>query len=153
LIISTLLCFLTITSQQTSPHYFKTLYLCSIKRIGYFILFLAASIILMHNATPHFHHDMSSVSHATEDEVASTIFDYLQLAFHLDLGEDHLANFEKSVEFSEILPLISNCILLVSVHHLEANLVTTELIAYKQFSVPIHQRHIRQLYFRGPPIA
>ena len=107
----------------------------------------------MHNATPHFHHEMSSISHASEDEIATDIFDYMQLAFHLDLGQDHLASFEKSTEFAVVIPLISYCLLLNSVPQIDSKLVATELIAYKQFSVPIQQRHVRQLYFRGPPIA
>jgi len=52
---------------------------------------------LLHSVIPHHHHDHLSVEdHNIEHESADNILDYLELLFHLDMGEGHLENFQST---------------------------------------------------------
>jgi hypothetical protein len=52
---------------------------------------------LLHSIIPHHHHDHLSVEdHKFEHETADNILDYLELLFHLDMGEGHLENFQST---------------------------------------------------------
>lgn len=63
---------------------------------------LAGLIVLLHGLVPHQHHnelsyDQDAVQHAS----ANDLQDYLELVFHIDMGDGHLDHFENvdGIEF------------------------------------------------------
>jgi hypothetical protein len=57
-------------------------------------LLTAGLILFLHTAVPHHHHsELDATEHYRQHEQAATLFDYLQLIFHIDLGADHLEHF------------------------------------------------------------
>ena len=50
---------------------------------------------------------MEDTEHSIEHQEASNILEYLQLSFHLDMGGDHLENFEKTSEVTLSAPMIA----------------------------------------------
>ena len=51
----------------------------------------------MHTVVPHVHHDqISDAQHEEEHLSADSWKDYLQLVFHVDLGDDHLEHFDSA---------------------------------------------------------
>lgn len=59
-----------------------------------FAFSLSVILLLMHNLTPHIHHsEMTEDQHMIHHEEASTLYDWLMLSFHDDLGSGHLECF------------------------------------------------------------
>lgn len=55
---------------------------------------LSVCFLLLHNLTPHVHHtEMSEEHHISQHEEARTLYDWLMLSFHDDLGGGHLECF------------------------------------------------------------
>lgn len=58
------------------------------------MLFIATTIVLLHSIIPHSHHsELSAEQHLQEHENASSILDYLSLAFHLDHEDGQFEDF------------------------------------------------------------
>lgn len=54
---------------------------------------------------PHHHHgEMSDTDHLTEHESADDLMDYLELIFHVDMGEGHLEHFQggESLDYDQL---------------------------------------------------
>ena len=59
-----------------------------------FAFILSVIFMLMHNLTPHVHHsEMTEDQHMVHHEEARTLYDWLMLSFHDDLGSGHLECF------------------------------------------------------------
>jgi hypothetical protein len=57
---------------------------------------------------PHQHHtELEDALHSVDHNEATTILEYLQLVFHLDMGSDHLETFEKTGELTLAIPLVA----------------------------------------------
>jgi hypothetical protein len=65
------------------------------KKIKHIVLYLAYTLLLLHNLTPHQHHDeLSAVEHERE-HTSANLFDFLRTIFHNDFGNQyHLDSFE-----------------------------------------------------------
>ena len=62
--------------------------------LRHILIYTACAILVLHNMTPHAHHDeMSSEVHEIEHREADSLLDWFKLAFHSDMGEGHLENF------------------------------------------------------------
>lgn len=56
--------------------------------------------MLLHSIVPHIHHDATQAAqHEIEQKSAHEILDILELMFHVDMGEDHLENFQSANGF------------------------------------------------------
>lgn len=124
----------------------------SIKQIGFIALLLAVGVLFLHNTLPHTHHTESDeMLHNAEHQEANSLLDYLRLAFHIDLGGDHLENFEHANELAVDAPPV----------HLLNSYTTTTLKNKAENKAPSFQplsewffppQHFwEQIYFRGPP--
>lgn len=58
------------------------------------VLFIATSLVLLHSIIPHSHHsELTEEENLKQHETASSIIDYLSLAFHLDHEDGQLEDF------------------------------------------------------------
>lgn len=64
------------------------------------LLFLVIGLVLTaHQVVPHHHHnELSEEEHVGEHTAAHTFWEYLQLAFHQELGDDDLTTSTRSAE-------------------------------------------------------
>lgn len=114
---------------------------------------MAVSIVFIHNTLPHQHHnELGEVSHAEEVSEATSLLEFLQLGFHLDIGSDHLANFEKAERVSFSLPFFIEFVAnsqfdLVPIDKVKP----TAFIHIKSAALTHHYWH--EISFRGPPTA
>ncbi|MDX5404282.1 MAG: hypothetical protein LPK46_04485 [Bacteroidota bacterium] len=64
--------------------------------IGKFSLWLALSLMMAHNFTPHLHHSVREVECHSVDCDEGGILDFFKDLFHADLGNNHLDSFRTS---------------------------------------------------------
>jgi hypothetical protein len=65
------------------------------KKIKHIILYLAYALLLLHNLTPHQHHDELSAAEHEREHTSTNILDFLRTIFHNDFGNQyHLDNYE-----------------------------------------------------------
>ncbi|MEQ9299522.1 MAG: hypothetical protein RIF33_13195 [Cyclobacteriaceae bacterium] len=120
------------------------------KRVGNILVVVAGALLLFHSLLPHAHHsELNEEQHFEEHEMASSLFDYLQLAFHFDPGQNHLEDYQTA---GYDLIIISPYLLL----GVETTLTTIEPEDDAQEFRPYHRdlriRYLhRSLSFRGPP--
>lgn len=125
------------------------------RHIGIRFLFLAIGVVLsMHQIIPHHHHNpLVKESHWCEYEQPSSFWEYLQLAFHQELGDDDLTTSiikpERTVlsSFVYCLPTTLDFGLEVTT---EVNLTTfhnSEEIAYNTYFYLLSNQ------FRDPPLV
>ena len=94
-----------------------------LKKVGNIIVIVAGAILLLHSLLPHAHHSqLNDEQHLEEQQSASSIFDYIQLAFHFDQGENHLEEYQTSgddisffspflvavIEWSIVIPIVED---------------------------------------------
>lgn len=64
------------------------------RRIQFFFLSFATSIVLLHSIIPHKHHSEITLSEDLQQhQSVDKLIDYVALAFHLDPGQGHLEEF------------------------------------------------------------
>lgn len=56
---------------------------------------IAGTILLMHSVLPHEHHtELNDNQNIQAHERATSLLDFIKLAFHIDLGQDHLEKYK-----------------------------------------------------------
>lgn len=111
-------------------------------------LLLAASILMLHSFLPHQHHNETADDrHFIEHDNADSILDYLKLAFHANLGENHLEEYEKaSSVFMAFFPPFQ------TTYELNNTWVEQNDIKFEDQLVCLHELQLtEQSQFRGPP--
>lgn len=114
---------------------------------------MAVGIVFIHNTLPHQHHKaLDDVSHTEEVSEANNLLEMLQLGFHLDIGSDHLANFEKSEKVSFSPPFFID---LVAPYNFGPRSVEElRLSDFKHIKgFTVLQPYWNEISFRGPPTA
>lgn len=121
------------------------------------VVYIAWSILLLHNLTPHLHHgEVSNDEHEKNHVEAMSFLDWVKLPFHEDIGEGHLENFI-SADFSfvsveqigeKLPPLLLINVLL---YHEDNGSEIRELLQ----PIPILPDKLFQAssFLRGPPIV
>ncbi|MEQ8711839.1 MAG: hypothetical protein RIC80_02420 [Cyclobacteriaceae bacterium] len=118
--------------------------------MGNILVMIAGVLLLFHSMLPHAHHsELNEEQHFQEHEMASSLFDYLQLAFHFDPGQNHLEDYQ-TAGFD--LTFIPQYLILV----IESALVIEQPEDDNQNFLPyqpdLRIRYLhRSLSFRGPP--
>lgn len=118
-------------------------------------LFLTIGIILsVHQVVPHHHHDeVSDEEHISEHTSAHSFWEYLQLAFHQELGNDDLTT---STNFVEKATTIAALYCLPDFFSFHSELSIKEHLSNFYTSNEIqYQTHFYLLsnQFRAPPLA
>lgn len=113
-------------------------------------IILAGSILLMHSILPHEHHSELDVNqHVEEHETATSLLDFIKLAFHVDLGQDHLESYKVDQQEQVTFHLIASPILEFS---FEAPCTQAQPQKFIPFEDKLHSRDFPQhLRLRGPP--
>lgn len=114
---------------------------------------LAVGLLFLHNTLPHTHHsELDETLHSAEHQKANSLLDFLQLSFHIDLGGDHLENFEHANEL-DLSDAPSHFLLsyVVFSEKRTGNIKTIYPLFSEWFSPAHHFWH--QTYFRGPPFV
>lgn len=72
------------------------------KRIfGISLITLSISILLLHSFVPHHHSENGfNLDEILKNEPVNSAIDLLKVGFHINLGSNHLENFQKSEQFS-----------------------------------------------------
>lgn len=117
------------------------------------MIFLFIGIVLVaHQITPHHHHSaVSEKEHQEEHLSASTFIEFLQLAFHQELGaEDETISEKTTFKLNLVAPVLSTNILPTFQKR-------EEVVAIQSFTTPYNNRlNKRYTYlfcgsFRAPP--
>ncbi|GEM_PF-948540 len=121
-----------------------------VKKMGHILIVLAAMLLLLHTLLPHEHHsELDAIEHFQAHQQASSIFDYLRLAFHFSPGQNHLEDYQTS---GYDLSLISPFILINTDQPVV--LMTSETLV-KNIPPYLSELRIKYLHpslsFRGPP--
>lgn len=111
---------------------------------------LAGAILLMHSILPHEHHsELDENQHVEDHETASSLLDYIKLAFHLDPGQNHLEEFQVSKQIQA--PLVLN-MPVEFVYEAVPELMEERVIVLPAYQFNFKTRFKHQtLRFRGPP--
>lgn len=119
------------------------------KMSGKIAMILAGVILLLHSFLPHNHHnEISEEEHLEVHEEASSVIDYILLAFHNNPGKNHLEEFKNSQQYQLQFLLLAN---------VPSFDFGSPLLLETQESHTTHTYHfLRQtqyhsLQFRGPP--
>ena len=115
-------------------------------------------IIFLHSIVPHVHHDqVTGAQHEEEHISADSWVDFVKLLLHVDLGDEHLENFETATGYDLQLvaaPVIIPTYGIVIDHSL---LVSSELRfivnnGYSDHDDPLPTRYFHSAAtLRGPP--
>ncbi len=117
--------------------------------IRYISLVLSVSFLLLHTLLPHTHHDQftNNEEHVTAHSSAQNFLDYLKLAFHTNLGVNHLEEYQKAFDV-DLSPLQSIELLQTIVF------VQMNDKSLTPFTTVISEKHPLQAHrLRGPPKA
>lgn len=118
-------------------------------------LFLAIGVILsMHQVIPHHHHSqVVEETHWCEHEQAKSFWEYLQLAFHQELGNDDLTT---SITKAERMLLNSSTFCLPTIFDFTLEAPTkVEITAFRNSEEITYKSYFYLLsnQFRDPPLA
>jgi hypothetical protein len=118
-----------------------------VKYVRIIALSVSVFVIILHSLIPHQHHcELDHVEHLEQHQKADDLFDLLQLFFHIDLGGDHLNNYETAGSLY-ILPPYGDCTRLT-----KADLYLIHQISIFDGYVFTSSTEILQsIRFRGPP--
>ncbi len=113
-------------------------------------IILAGSILLMHSILPHEHHsELDENQHIEAHETANSLIDYIKLAFHIDLGQDHLESYKVTQQEVLAFDLISYPTLDFSFHITSTEIQSQKFIPLTDnFQSTYFSQHLR---LRGPP--
>lgn len=125
------------------------------RHIAIRFLFLAIGIILsVHQVVPHHHHDeVTEEEHISEHASAHTFWEYLQLAFHQELGNDDLVTSTTTVEKASsiatyyCLPILFSFTSEITSENLVTAFYTSSEIQYNTHFYLLSNQ------FRAPPLA
>jgi hypothetical protein len=120
------------------------------KQIKTIFIILAGAILLLHTFLPHEHHDELKQNQNIEAHAnANSLLDYIKLAFHVDLGEDHLEGYK----ITQHEQLNFDLILFFSLDYsFEIQLTAGAAQHFVNFEEKLHSRYYsRHLSLRGPP--
>jgi len=96
---------------------------------------------------------MEDMEHSIEHQAASNVLEYLQLAFLLDMGGDHLENFEKTTEVTLSAPMIAHLTYLIpDLALLPEQSSTNAYYLVSDWHSPT-EYFWNETSFRGPPTA
>lgn len=111
---------------------------------------MAGAILLLHSLLPHEHHrDLDDEEHVVRHEMATSLVDFIKLAFHLDQGEDHLENFKVTEQFQLSL---DQYVLAQAYFTFAPKLIESQHIIFPTFQATNYSRYLSlPLRFRGPP--
>lgn len=110
-------------------------------------LLLAGCLLLLHSFIPHQHHsELSEEEHIEQHEEADDLFEFLQLVFHIDFGEDHLEKFKTSSFHFDLADLPDTQQILYTPYLI----LEREFLPFQNTSFSsIEEKYIQK--FRGPP--
>lgn len=120
------------------------------KAIGQILLLASGAILMLHSLLPHDHHDeLDDLQHYEQRASAESLVDYIKLAFHIDLGEDHLEDFQgsKQLDFS-ITPIDPVNVILP-----KPEILMIRDQYHEEGAVVISRASVAAIPFRGPPSA
>lgn len=125
------------------------------------VFVLSVSFLLMHNLTPHVHHsEMSEEQHIFQHEEAKTLYDWLMLSFHDDLGGGHLECFSQleKIELNPARDFVIPSDFLLSIPLVDASFIQSDQdVCLKDhfFGWSIMERicYDQHMFGRPPPIA
>ena len=113
-------------------------------------VFVAGIILLLHTLLPHEHHsELNEKEHFEQHESASSLLDFIKLAFHMDQGDGHLEKYRTSKYFNFFLDAFIIEEVLPTFH--------PRILAEDIFSFPVSPEGPStwllpsQIRFRGPP--
>ncbi|WP_420578151.1 hypothetical protein [Ekhidna sp.] len=76
------------------------------KVIGKIAMTIAVCMLMLHTLMPHHHVNQETEDeHAVEYTYADSLLDYIKLALHLNPGENHLEEFEKTSNLTVYFPV------------------------------------------------
>lgn len=118
-----------------------------LKNLRNISLILAGALLLLHTFIPHQHHsELDEIEHYEQHKQADNLYDLLQLAFHIDLGSDHLEAF-KTVSFDYVHPY-SFDYKTISASSYQLIYITSAPQDFELLQAP---DLLESLKFRGPP--
>lgn len=118
--------------------------------MGNIFVIVAGALLLLHSLLPHAHHtQLNDEQHIEEQQTASSILDYLQLAFHFNPGENHLEEYQTAGEDS----LFTTPFLVAIIEwSFVAPLLEDDTDAFRPDQSEVKDQYLyRYLSFRGPP--
>jgi hypothetical protein len=130
----------------------------NIKPLKLILIYLAASILLLHSIIPHKHlNDLDNGARSETYAEADGVVDYIKLMFLTDLGEGHMETFDQGKEinlnvdfqfdFTPDIAVLANKLSFVSLSN--DNYTKRTNCTY---NVPILRRDfLSNIDFRGPP--
>jgi hypothetical protein len=120
------------------------------KKIGNIFVIVAGALLLLHSLLPHAHHSqLNNEQHIEEQQTATSLFDYLQLAFHFNPGENHLEEYQTAGD--ELLSISPFLVAVIEFSFLAPLLDDFNDDFYPEQSDIKGQYLYRHLSFRGPP--
>lgn len=128
-----------------------------IKKLANILFIVAGIFLILHNVTPHLHHDeMRETRHNEEHQTADNLFDWLSLTFHNDMGEGHLECFsqvdDSDFQFITQSPLWNPFEVLVQLQHLLIdNTPTTSYFDHQEQKKPKSPYYFSPSPLRAPP--
>jgi len=120
------------------------------KITGKISIILAGAILLFHSFLPHDHHyELDDDQHFEAHQTAATLLDFIKLAFHVDLGQDHLESYNVAQQEQIALDLM----IIPNFDYLLGPIfITVTPAKHFPFQDKLHSRHlIKHLSLRGPP--
>ena len=112
------------------------------------LIILAGTILLMHAILPH-EHDDQIVDDYEIHVSANSLLDIIELAFHFDLGENHLEVFKSSTQTRLTLAVY---LIEESVINIAPILLSEDFYSFQPHIQQLRTRYLYQnLQFRGPP--
>ena len=108
----------------------------------------AGILLLLHTLIPHQHHtELDDSSHYSQHQKADNLYEFFQLIFHQDLGEDHLEDYQTPAFYSAP----SDC---VDTHLPQPTYVLSFSEPFPTTNASIASYQVTQyLRFRGPPYS
>jgi hypothetical protein len=123
------------------------------------LISLSVSILLLHSFVPHHHSpDKFNLQEILKNEPVKSPIDLLKVGFHLNLGANHLENFQKnksliteknSIDQEEVNPLFTIPTFQSNSTHFK---VQTDIL-FSQKSESVIQHFLNSFSYRGPPIS
>lgn len=106
----------------------------------------------MHSVMAHQHHsELDYNEHIEAHESATSFLDFIKLAFHVDLGEDHLEDYEVVQQAELNFDLFVTTVLDISFDLENTTSGSQQLFVFQE---KLHSQYLsRHLSLRGPPTS
>lgn len=114
-------------------------------------IILAGSILLMHSVLPHEHHsELNENQHVEAHDTATSLLDFIKLAFHVDLGQDHLESYKVVQQEQVAFHLIIYPAIDFSFETLFTEFASPKFLPFQD---KLHTKYLSQpRRVRGPPL-